>query len=59
MAPQLRYLVVEVTDLKTGNKSYKVYEHPAKAGPPLVAGIATRAEAEAKVLELLEKEREG
>jgi hypothetical protein len=49
-----RYMVVEVTDLRTREKSYKVYERNART--PLTIGIATREEAEAKVRELEEAE---
>lgn len=54
---QSRYMVVEVLDLKTKNKSFKVYEHPARYNPPIAVGIATRAEAEAKIVELIEQEQ--
>jgi hypothetical protein len=48
-----RYIVVETTDLRTRTKTYKVIERNS-AGPPVVVGLATRAEAEVKARELEE-----
>jgi hypothetical protein len=48
----VRYQVVRVTDLRTRAESFKVYERPVGAGPPVATGIKTREEAEAKALEL-------
>lgn len=45
-----RYMVVEATDLRTRAKTFKLYERGAAA--PLMTGIATREEAEAKLREL-------
>jgi hypothetical protein len=48
-----RYHVVEVTDMRTRNRSYKIYRRgTAGREPPLVSGLPTRADAEAKVREL-------
>jgi hypothetical protein len=51
-----RYMVVEATDLRTRTKSYKVIERNS-AQPPVVVGLATREEAEAKLRELEASER--
>lgn len=51
------YQVIEVTDLRTQKRSFKVYKRPAGMGKlPIFAGIPTRAEAEAKVRELDQQE---
>jgi hypothetical protein len=48
-----KYHVVETTDLRTREKSYKIILRNS-AQPPVVVGLATREEAEAKLLELEE-----
>lgn len=48
--PKSRYQVVEVTDLRTKAKSYKLYERGAAR--PLMIGIVTRKEAEDMMYEL-------
>jgi hypothetical protein len=50
-----RYMVVEATDLRTRTKTFKVYERNSSKSP-LVVGLATREEAEAKLRELEEAE---
>lgn len=46
-----RYHVVETTDLRTREKSYKIIERNS-ARPPIMVGLATREEAEARLREL-------
>lgn len=53
-----RYQILEVIDLQTKGKTYKIYERPAmKRRNALVSHIATREEAEKKVRELEESTR--
>lgn len=47
-----KYQVVEATDLRARIKSYKIYERKGKGLALVMAGFATRAEAEAKLHEL-------
>lgn len=47
-----RFQVIEVTDLRTRAKSYKVYERPAGSKPAVLSGLPTRDAAEAKIREL-------
>jgi hypothetical protein len=57
-APQPRFQVFEATDLRTRTRTYKIYRRgTAGIKPPIVTGIATLAEAQAKTdeLEALEK----
>lgn len=58
-ALQRPYQVVEVTDMRTRAKSYKVYRRGTMGGkaPPVVSGLPTRADAEAKVRELEQNDR--
>lgn len=56
-ALQSRYHVVEVTDLRSGIKSYKIYRRgTAGKSPPVASGLPTLADAEAKMHELEAKE---
>lgn len=50
--PKSRYQVVEVTDLRTRIKTFKIFERPAGSRPPIVIGIATREVAEAIMQEM-------
>lgn len=45
-----RYMVVEATDLRTKTKSFKVFERTSKS--PILVGLTTREEAEARLREL-------
>jgi hypothetical protein len=57
---QPKFLVVEVTDMRTKVKSYKVYKHPARYSQALATGFKTREEAEVRMKELeAEAEVEG
>lgn len=50
---QTKYMVVEVTDMRTKAKSYKLYERARIAArEAVVVGLATREEAEAKAREM-------
>lgn len=49
------FQVVETTDLRTRVKSFKIYRRNALL--PLVIGLVTREEAEAKLREIEENER--
>jgi hypothetical protein len=52
-APQPRFQVFEATDLRMRIRTYKIYRRgTAGLKPPIVIGIATFAEAQAKANEL-------